>query len=50
MAIKNNFFNTDINDPKRVKQKSTGRKRRSVVYWQKPLKQWRKTNECKTRP
>ena len=47
---KKKVFNTDINDTKRVKQKSTGRKIRSVVYWQMSLKQWRKTNGCKTRP
>jgi len=33
----------DIDEPKRVKQKSAGRKVRIVVHWQEALKQWRKT-------
>jgi len=37
-------------DPNCVQQESTGRKIRSVVYWQGALKQWRKTNGCKIRP
>jgi hypothetical protein len=46
---KTKVFNMDINDPKCVKQKSTGRKISDVVYWQGVLKQWRKTKRVQNK-